>query len=141
MKSLILTLFFFASCASKVTKVFDGDTILINHSVIRLAGIDCPELAQPYGIQAKNKTAELCLNKQVKIEKIGKDKYRRTIAFVKVGKISVNNELLRLGYAWRYSYFDNCLERSKLEFEAQINRRGLWADCCPIQPWIYRLKK
>jgi micrococcal nuclease len=139
MKYLII-LFLFVSCTSKVTKVFDGDTILVNHSVIRLAGIDCPELSQPFGQKARQKTVELCLGKQVKIVKMGRDKYNRILANVFVGKISLNNELLRLGYAWHYSYYDHSKKRAKIEAETRINKLGLWSDKNPVAPWDYRHK-
>ena len=41
--------------------VVDGDTIVIDNTHIRLAGIDAPELDHPYGKQAKRGGA-VCLN-------------------------------------------------------------------------------
>jgi endonuclease YncB( thermonuclease family) len=150
MKYLII-LFLFLSCTYKVTNVIDGDTIDVKTEAsslrlnlnlssfrVRLAGIDCPELAQPYGIQAKLKTSNLCLNKQVKIVKMGRDQYNRILANVFIGDLSVNNELLRSGYAWHYSYYDHSKYRAKIEAEARINKRGLWADRCPVSPWEFR---
>ena len=142
----IILILFLASCSYKVTKVFDGDTIEIKSGLtvkrIRLAGIDCPELSQKYGDSAKIKTAEICLNKSVTLIKIGSDKYGRSIAFVFVGQISVNKALLRLGYAWHYSYFDHSPELAGVEAEARIKHLGLWADKNPVEPYKFRnLKK
>nr|WP_254871383.1 thermonuclease family protein [Pseudooceanicola sp. HF7] len=40
--------------------VIDGDTIVINKTHIRVAGIDCPELDQPWGKKAKFAMVGLC---------------------------------------------------------------------------------
>ncbi|WP_420861938.1 thermonuclease family protein [Algirhabdus cladophorae] len=40
--------------------VIDGDTIFISGTRIRLAGIDAPELDQPYGQKAKYEVIKMC---------------------------------------------------------------------------------
>jgi micrococcal nuclease len=140
---LFILLLFLSACSYHVVRVIDGDTIEVlnyfNEPIrIRLAGIDAPELSQPFGQEARLKTSELCAGKQVKISSSGKDKYGRTIAFVTVGQISVNKELLRSGLAWHYYYFDHSPELTRIETEARIKHLGLWADKNPIEPWKYR---
>lgn len=107
----------------KVIRITDGDMIVLtenNEQVkVRLEGIDCPEHNQNFGTKAKQVTSELCFNKKVKIEKSGTDKYGRTLGFVYVGDICVNKELLRLGMAWHYKYFNKDPEMAKLEAEAE----------------------
>ena len=52
---------------------------------------------------------------------------------------SLNQELVRAGYArWfrRYSRDDRL---ARLEDEARAGRRGLWADEAPQAPWDYRV--
>lgn len=62
--------------------------------------IDYPEYKQDFGYKAKQATSDLCFGKEVRIEKSGEDQYGRILAFVYVGEICVNKELLRLGMAW-----------------------------------------
>ena len=45
--------------------VVDGDTIVIDKTHIRLAGIDAPELDHPYGKQAKWAMVQLCKGQTV----------------------------------------------------------------------------
>jgi len=40
--------------------VIDGDTLVIKGTKIRLAGIDAPELDQPWGQQARWAMVEIC---------------------------------------------------------------------------------
>jgi len=76
----------------KVTKVLDGDTFLTNRRKypVRLDGLDTPEKGQPGYQKAKQKLEKLILDKEVTIETIARDKYRRPVAKVKVGIQSVN---------------------------------------------------
>jgi micrococcal nuclease len=48
--------------------VIDGDTIVINGTHIRLAGIDAPEMDQPWGKKAKFAMIALCKGKIVTAE-------------------------------------------------------------------------
>ena len=93
-----------SSFTALVVGVTDGDTIVVLTSdkkqiKIRLEGIDCPEFKQDFGYKAKQATSSLCFNKEVMIEKSGEDQYGRTLAFVYVGDICTNKELLKLGMA------------------------------------------
>ncbi len=75
-------------------------TLLIagNRSIkVRLAGIDAPELDQPYGQQAQQALSRLTLHKEARIESAGPDKYGRTLGTVFVGSVNINAALIR-GY-------------------------------------------
>jgi micrococcal nuclease len=103
--------------SGKVIGVADGDTITVLSDKrplkIRLYGIDCPEKRQPFGKRAKQFTSDLVFGKVVDIEPIAIDRYGRTVAFVRVGNLSVNEELIKEGLAWVYlSYckLPSCIE-------------------------------
>jgi len=126
-----------------VVAVSDGDTIVVRYAGknlrVRLAEIDCPELKQPFGHAARAFTAQLVLDKIVRIEPKTVDDYDRVVARVKTsdGK-DLGEELLRNGLAWWYSRYSRDRRLRALEAEARQAKRGLWADPDPIPPWLYR---
>lgn len=145
----ILTLILFLSFTlsnsftGKVIKITDGDTIVVltedNEQIkIRLEGIDCPESSQDFGTKAKQATSDICFGKQVKIIKSGEGRYGRTLGYVMVGDVNVNEELLRLGMAWHYKQYNKDPELTELEQEARTNKVGLWSQANPIAPWEFR---
>lgn len=129
----------------KVIGVTDGDTIVIltdqkEQIKVRLEGIDCPESNQDFGNKAKQATVDLCFQKQVRIEKTGEDRYGRTLAHVYVGEVSVNKELLKLGMAWHYKYYNKDPELAGLEDKAKAAKVGIWSQPNPVAPWDFRHK-
>lgn len=127
----------------KVTAVTDGDSIKVLHEktevTIRLEGIDCPELGQAFSQQAKKQTSKLSFGKMVTVQAKGKDRYGRTLADVILpdGR-SLNQELVRSGYAWWYRKYSKDEGLGKLEVEAREQKRGLWSDAQPVAPWDWR---
>jgi endonuclease YncB( thermonuclease family) len=78
-----------------VTRVIDGDTFETasrKHSV-RLANVNAPEVGQRGGAAATKALKQLIEGEKVSIETVAKDKYRRTVAKVKVGRRSVNKAM------------------------------------------------
>ena len=57
--------------------VIDGDTIHIGKKKIRFAGINAPELDEPYGKQAKWAMVELCKGQQITAYPTGETSYDR----------------------------------------------------------------
>jgi endonuclease YncB( thermonuclease family) len=143
---LILTGFAPKSFNGTVISVTDGDTIVVlmadKTSVkIRLEGIDCPEGKQDFGTRAKQATSQLCYGKKVRVEKLGEDRYGRTLARVYVGNLCVNKELLRLGMAWHYKKYNKHAKMAKLENKARAAKIGLWAMDNAVAPWEFRRVK
>ena len=60
--------------------VIDGDTISIGKQKIRLAGIDAPELHNPYGKQAKWALVDLCKGQNITANLTGETSYDRVVA-------------------------------------------------------------
>ena len=129
--------------SGKVIAVKDGDSIVVlrdkEQITIRLQDIDCPELAQAFGRQAKKQTSDLCFGKTVSVNATGKDQYDRTLAHVILpdGK-ELNRELVQAGFAWWYRKYSKDKSLGELEADAKKNRRGLWADQKPVAPWDWR---
>ena len=130
----------------KVVAVKDGDSIVVlrdkEEVVIRLLDIDCPELSQAFGRQAKKQTSDLCFGKTVTIKANGKDRYDRTLAHVILpGGKELNRELVASGLAWWYRKYSDDESLGKLEAAAKKSKRGLWSDKKPVAPWDWRAAK
>jgi micrococcal nuclease len=135
-----------ATLQGKVVHIADGDTLTIltnaNEQVkIRLAGIDTPEKAQPFGKKAKQALAALTFQKQASVEVETKDRYGRTVGRVLVGRLDVNAELVGQGMAWVYRKYTDDQKLYALEAKAKHAKRGLWATDHPIEPWLWRKGK
>jgi micrococcal nuclease len=125
----------------KVIKVIDGDTIkLENGEAVRYLGIDTSETVHPskpvqcFGKEASAKNRELVEGKLVKLEKdiTDRDKYGRLLRYVWVGDLFVNDELVRQGYAYAYTYPPDVKYSEQFvqaQQEARGNNRGLWLGC------------
>ena len=127
----------------KVVAVLDGDTIEVLHhgksERIRLKGVDTPEKKQAFGQKAKQLTSSLVFGKTVVVVPTQKDRYKRTVGDVFLPNgINLGYELVRAGLAWWYRKYSDDVVLGVLELEAQLARRGLWADPQPVPPWEYR---
>lgn len=133
-----------ASFSAKVVAVVDGDTVRIQLSdtkaTVILFGIDCPELGQSFGEEAKKFTDEKCFNKVVSIELQGKDKMGRLLGVITLADgTNLNHELVHQGLAWwsdKYAPKDEMLKR--YHSAAKTSHRGLWSASNPVPPWIFR---
>jgi len=109
---------------------------------VRLYGIDCPELSQNYGQEAKRFTESLVLSKKVTVEKKDTDIYGRVVGLVYLPDGTLlNEELVKNGYAWVYDTYCTdsvCSTWKTLEQQARQQGKGLWQDSNPIPPWEYR---
>ena len=123
--------------------VIDGNTFQVrdNDKKIRkilLTGIDCPELDQDYGPEAKKFLEKLILHKEVTISDKGRDKFGNPLVEVKIkGAKDPRIELLKEGLAWP----DEKNTRTDLEYlreSAQLRGKGLWKDSNPTPPWVHR---
>jgi endonuclease YncB( thermonuclease family) len=131
--------------SGKVIGVADGDTITVlrdkQPQKIRLYGIDCPEKRQSFGKKAKQFTSQLVFGKLVDVEPVAIDRYGRTVAFVQVESVLVNEELIKKGLGWvyvRYCKLPLCVEWQGLQLAAQAEKRGLWEDSDHVPPWEFR---
>jgi len=79
----------------KVTKVIDGDTFLTSRRTksVRLANVNAPEKGEKGYGKAKAKLSKLILNQEVRVEKVARDKFGRTVANVYIGRESVNKKM------------------------------------------------
>jgi len=87
----------------KIVGVSDGDTTNVMHSgkgeKIRLYGIDCPEKRQAFGTKAKQFTSTMVYGKVVEVEPMDTERYGRTVGLVSINGKSINEELVKNGFA------------------------------------------
>jgi endonuclease YncB( thermonuclease family) len=131
-----------------VVDVHDGDTLTIKSGAtrtkVRLAGIDAPELNQFFGVESRNSLRSLALNKEVQIETLKYDKYKRLIGRVLIDGKDLNLEQLKSGAAWVYLAYSAALKGQDLniyinaESNAQLDGLGLWNNHAPTAPWVWR---
>jgi endonuclease YncB( thermonuclease family) len=130
----------------RVVGVSDGDTIKVLHAhqseTVRLLGVDAPERRQAYGDRARRFTAELAFARTVTVRANGRDRNGRLLGEVVLPDCrSLNQELVRAGYAWWFRKYSRDMRLAHLEEEARQDRRGLWADAAPQAPWEYRISR
>ncbi len=132
----------------RVVGISDGDTFTCLTSAkqqvkVRMAEIDTPEKAQPYGTRARQALSDYIFSKDVKLAVQDRDRYGRTVARVKVGSTDVNAEMVRTGSAWVYR--DYLKDRSLLDLEttAKHFKRGIWSLPKSDQqaPWDWRKER
>lgn len=127
----------------KVVGVSDGDTITAlcqdnERLKIRLAEIDAPEKAQPFGMRSKQSLSDMCFGKQVEIAKQARDRYGRTVARIQCDGTDANAEQVRRGMAWVYDKYVKDRSLYQLQDQAKAEHIGLWTDDSPTQPWVWR---
>ncbi|MBM4132684.1 MAG: hypothetical protein FJ245_02850 [Nitrospira sp.] len=128
-----------------VVNVADGDTMTVMREgvgrPVQLVGIDCPELKQPYGKQAKRHAAQLALNQEVTVKEEGPGTEGLSgLVTLPDGRI-LNQELVRAGLCWWARRYQGDDALPLLEAEAHAAQRGLWADPEPVPPWDWRKMK
>lgn len=129
---------------ASVVRVVDGDTIEVRidgrTDDVRYIGVDTPETVKPgepvecFGPEASAFNHELVEGRDVVLEFDVelRDAYDRLLAYVSVGERSVNEELVRGGYARTLEIEPNTAradELAALERQADDAGRGLWDEC------------
>jgi endonuclease YncB( thermonuclease family) len=127
-----------------LVRVKDGDTLVVKiqgaELDFRLSGIDAPEHDQPFGPQARDALAEMIGTQQCVLRFVEPGAYSRLVAYLWIGDVNVNEELMKRGMGWYDS--ENGVEPFlyQLETEARAAKRGLWA--APVEkrvaPWVWR---
>jgi len=144
-----------------VTKVSDGDTIHIatleqTKLKVRLYGIDAPETpkinrqsghvhqpGQPYGEESWKALKDKIMGKQVRLEILDIDKYRRMVGMVWLDDRNINLEMVREGYA--EAFIEYLKPPYRAEFlkavqEARAGGKNIWSLPKHERPREFRKK-
>jgi len=124
-----------------VVRVVDGDTIHVRIGArvekVRYIGVNTPEVhhptkgEEPGGREAAEVNRRLVEGQAVRLEldMQERDRYGRLLAYVWIGDLMINAELVRLGYAQVMTSPPNVRYQEvflKLQREAREAGRGLW---------------
>lgn len=136
----------------QLISVHDGDTITVadaskNRFVIRLIGIDAPELKQKFGDKSRKALVKILKTDKnnLVVKVFGKDRNRRILAQIFAAETDANLELLKLGAAWFYDSREMKREDWKIykaAFEAARGEKlGLFTDDAAQNPKEFRQRK
>ena len=124
-----------------VVRVVDGDTVHVRIGArvekVRYIGVNTPEVhhptkgEEPGGREAAEVNRRLVEGQAVRLELDvqERDRYGRLLAYVWIGDLMINAELVRLGYAQVMTVPPNVRYQEvflKLQREAREAGRGLW---------------
>lgn len=146
----------------KVVSIADGDTVIIvvaDNSTkskflqppnsqpsskkqyrIRLNDIDAPESKQAFGNKSKENLKNYIYQKDVVVKHESTDKYGRILGTIYYQGKDINLQQVKDGYAWVYRHYSKKQDYIKEEEKARQERKGLWADKNPINPYDFRRK-
>lgn len=152
--SLLASLWSFAAAGESfdgvVTLIFDGDSFLVRPGDakeidVRLADIDAPEKHQPYGDTAKAALRKLIEGREVHVEVLDTDQYRRKVARVyrMPDRFELGRALVHDGHVWVNRKWARDRTLIELEDSARQQHIGLWATDAEqlVPPWKYRYLK
>ena len=137
----------------RIRRVIDGDSLEVKYGgwfsflrrpfAVRLYGIDAPELAQPYGREARDELASLVRRGGIRMDTMATDRYGRTVGLLYARRRDrgpINVAMVRSGMAYWYSrYGGREMGFPEAEAEAQAKRRGVWRDGRRARrPWDHR---
>lgn len=109
--------------------VIDGDTIVVGKIKVRLAGIDAPELDQPWGRKAKWEMVCICKGQTIRVEFTGESSFDRLIGtcYLPDGR-DIGAELVKAGLALDGGYFSEGKYRhlEDPEMRKKLKRYGHW---------------
>ena len=136
-------------CSGRLVDVADGDTVTILNSgnkqiMVRLAGIDAPEVGQAFGEEAKSQLSKLILGRHVRCEAEKRDRAGKAIGKILLDGTDVNLLMVRTCLAWHYKRHEGAQSRvdraayAKAEAFARDGRCGIFQDVNPTPPWAHR---
>ncbi len=134
--------------ACHVVRVIDGDSLVVRQTstppgqsqrrtveaTIRLLGIDCPEVDEPWGEEATALARQLTGQRSVtlRFDRRRLDRYERFLAYVFAGDEMLNVRLVEAGFARVDVYPGDSVSIGRrldqAEQAARASQRGLWGS-------------
>lgn len=132
-----------------VVGISDGDTLTARCGEgeaaqtvkVRLAEIDAPEKAQPFGQRSRQALAALCFKRPARVSVQTIDRYGRSVARVQCDGVDANAEQVRAGMAWVFDRYAKDRSLYALQDDARAAGRGVWSEAAPVAPWLWRARR
>jgi endonuclease YncB( thermonuclease family) len=134
-----------SDCLIGPAKVIDGDSIVVAGEMVRLHGIDAPELDQTFrwrgkqvacGMMALAALETLTAGVRLRCEGVERDCYGRLVAkCYSPNGVDIGRRLVSAGWALAYRRYS--MDYVDAENEARKARRGMWRGAF-IKPWDWR---
>jgi endonuclease YncB( thermonuclease family) len=123
-------------------KVLDGDTIIVAEQLVRLHGIDAPELDQTFwwrgqhilcGTMALAALEALTAGVKLRCQAVERDRHGRLVAKVfSPNGVDIGRRLVSAGWALAYRRYS--MDYVAAEDEARRAKRGMWRGTF-VKPW------
>ncbi len=130
------------SFTGKVISVTDGNTICVACGAralqVKMAGVDCPDLDQPYGPQARDFLVTLIGSREVWVDVKRMDHYHRGDSTITLNGQDVAVQVVRAGLGWYDTRFISSAPIAEAEAQAREGKSGLWSQEKPLPPWEFR---
>lgn len=115
-----------------VERVVDGDTVVLaGRQRVRLAGVNCPEIDEPLGLEAREFTLRMVGRKDVRVRQDRRDRYGRLVTDIRIGNRSLAEALVEAGLAHVFLIPPVDLQEARVLLEVQEQARdrrvGIWA--------------
>lgn len=127
----------------QILEVIDGNTLKVSTIeddtfIVKLKGVDAPELEQEHGQESLKYLKELVSTKNVLVEYSGKDRWGNRLVYItaKNGN-SINEMMIKDGYGWVDRFFINQASLMELQETAKSKNSGLWNEDEPMKPWVF----
>jgi endonuclease YncB( thermonuclease family) len=118
-------------------KVVDGDTIVVKcdkrQMTVDLAGIDAPELGQPWGKEVRSFVRDMVEGRALEVQIVAAGDGSGTARVLVAGQ-DLSRLLAERGLAWATAGS----ELADLTEKAKSAPCGLWLDAQPVPPWQFR---
>jgi len=134
-----------SDCLVGPAKVIDGDSIVVAGEMVRLHGLDAPELDQTFcwrgkkvacGTMALAALEALTAGVKVRCEGVERDCYGRLIAkCYSPNGVDIGRRLVLAGWALAYQRYS--MDYVDVENKARKARRGMWRGTF-VKPWDWR---
>jgi endonuclease YncB( thermonuclease family) len=134
-----------SDCLIGRAKVIDGDTIVVADQLVRLHGIDAPELDQTFswrgqqiacGTMSLAALEALIAGVKVGCEVVERDRHGRLVAKVySPNGVVIGRRLVSAGWALAYRRYSK--DYVDAEAEARKANRGMWRGTF-VKPWEWR---
>ena len=135
----------------EVERVVDGDTVIVEGNSFRLLGINTPERGEYLYLEAKEFLEKNSLNKSLKVERKGQDRYQRELVYLYEGNKNLNLELVEEGYANYYfpsgkdryynefvKTWEECIKNNKNLCEKSLDK---CSSCVELYEWDFTNQK